>query len=515
MHKSQIFFFILLAFIAGVFAGSFFNIPNLAVESTALVCAVLIAIFYRRGSRLLNVKIGLAAFLTLFFVLGVVRFNYVNSRQHNLQKFAEAQAQVIDPKHKHPIKVTLNGYIDDEPVVSGSKQNLVFRALKLIAGQQSIDVNERTLITTQLFPEYQYGDKLAITGEVQLPQNFSDFDYRTYLAKDSIFTTVSYPNIITTQIDLPFYEKWKLAVFREIFVFKNSFERSVGRSIMQPNAAFVDGILLGSRSQLPDNIKQDFARTSTSHIIAVSGYNITIIAGIISWFFLLFMRRPLAFWFSIAGIVLFTIMTGAQASVVRAAIMGALVLLANREGRLSSPRNAIVLAGALMVLLNPTILRYDVGFQLSFAATLGLIYVSPIIEKYFFKLPDYFNLRETLIMTASAQIFVLPLLLYYFKSLSVTSLPANIIVLPTIPFAMLLGFVSGIAGMILPVLGHLVGYFAWLLTGFELGVIKILAKPSWAAISIEFKWYMVVAAYVLIVIFLKKLTSKRFFSNIE
>src|SRR3989344_6612257 len=118
--------------------------------------------------------------------------------------------------------------------------------------------------------------------------------------------------------------------------------------------------------------------------------------------------------------------------------MGSLVLLAYREGRLTNPRNAIALVGAAMVFINPVVLRYDIGFQLSFAATLGLVYVAPVIEKYFSKLPKLFDLRETLIMTISAQIFVLPLLLYYFKSLSLISLPANIIVLPTIPLAMIL-----------------------------------------------------------------------------
>ncbi len=155
-----------------------------------------------------------------------------------------------------------------------------------------------------------------------------------------------------------------------------------------------------------------------------------------------------------------------------------------------------------MVFLNPQILMHDVGFQLSFAATLGLIYVSPIVEKYFSKLPDVFSSRETLTMTLSAQIFVLPLLLYYFKSLSLTSLPANILVLPTIPFAMLAGFLTGMAGLIWPFLGQIVGYFAWLITTIELWIIKLLAKPSWAALSVGIGWYVVVLIYAFFIILL-------------
>lgn len=511
MHKSQIFFYILLSFIAGIFAGSFLNISKSTTLIVAIACAFLIAIFYRRGSRLLNIRLALAAFLTLFFLAGILRLNTVNSKTHNLQKFAEAQENVIDPQNRHPIKVTLFGYITNEPEISGGKQRFVFFAKQLSAQPYLIKTDERILITTSLYPQYKYGDQLKVYGQIKKPENYNDFDYIAYLAKDNVFTFINYPVISynTSNLEIELLSKIKISFFRKVFTVKGAFEKSIARSISEPNAAFVEGILLGSRSQIPQDIKDDFARTSTSHILAVSGYNITIVALIISWFFLLFLRRPVAFWFSLAGVALFTILTGAQASVVRAAIMGAIVLLARREGRLNDPRNAIVLAGAAMILINPLILRHDVGFQLSFAATLGLIYVAPVIEKYFVKLPKFFELRETMIMTVSAQIFVLPLLLYYFKNLSLVSLPANFIVLPTIPFAMTLGFISGLAGLVAPFLGQLVGYFAWLLTALELGIVKLFAKPSWATIPIELKWYMVITIYVLFVLFLVKLKKAK------
>ena len=519
LHRSQIFFYILLSFILGVFAASFLQ-PKIgqsladstirnAVLIAAAICALLIAVFYRRGSRLLNPRLALAAFLTLFFLAGILRFNTVNSRQHNLQKFAEAQEQVVDPQSKHPIKVTLYGYITSEPEISGNKQQFSFYAKQLSAPPYFINTDERVLITAGSYPRYQYGDHLKIYGQIKKPENFNDFDYRAYLAKDGVFTVMFYPEIKSASLKLPLYEKTKITLFRKIFAVKNAFERSIQRSVAEPNAAFIGGILLGSRSQIPQDIKDAFARTSTSHILAISGYNITMVALIISAFFLLFFRRPMAFWFSLAGVAVFTILTGAQASVVRAAIMGALVLTARREGRLNDPRNAIALAGAVMILINPTILRHDIGFQLSFAATLGLIYVAPIIEKYFTELTNIFDFRQTFVMTVSAQIFVLPLLLYYFKNLSLTSLPANLIILPTIPLAMLLGFFSGLAGMALPFLGQFVGYFAWFLTTVELGIVRMFAAPSWASISIGLSWYEVVAVYAFIVWALLKLSARK------
>ncbi len=510
MHKSQIFFYTLLSFIGGVFAGSFFNPSKNTVLIAAVFCALLISIFYRRDSKLLNPRLAFISFLSLFFLAGVLHFNTTVEKTRNIQKFAEAQNQVVDPSNKHPIKVYLLGYISDQPEVKGNKQVFPFYAKKLIADKYLINTDEKILVTTDSYPIYKYGDRLQIFGNVKTPENFNDFDYKSYLAKDGVFTVLSYPEIKKSSSGgvLSKYDFFKIDIFKSIFAIKDIFEKSVSKSVSEPNASFINGILLGSRSQIPQDLKDDFSRTGISHVLAVSGYNITIIASIISSIFLLFLRRQTAFWFSLVAVLIFTILTGAQASVVRAAIMGMLVLLARREGRLSDPRNAIVLVGAIMVLVNPLVLRYDIGFQLSFAATLGIIYLVPIIEKYFSKFPNFFDFRETLTMTISAQILVLPLLLYYFKNFSVTSLPTNLIVLPTIPFAMILGFASGIGGLLLPFLGKFIGYFAWLFTTIELNIIKFFAAPSWATLSIQLNWWEVVLVYALLVAVMLRLKNR-------
>ncbi len=511
MHKSQVFFYFLLAFIIGIFAGSFFNINQYVTIGIFLVSILIIALFFRRDSKILNPKVALLGLLAIAFVVGVLRFNAINSKKHTLSEIARASAEV-KPDNKHKIKISLFGYINAEPQVKDDTQKFVLYVKYLDFSPYKVNTEEQILVTTRAYPKYSYGQQLKVNGEIKVPENFNNFDYKAYLSKDDIFTTTNYPEISETNVSLSFYEKVKIKFFTPIFKIKNIFERSLSRSIAEPNAAFVKGLLLGSSSGLSSDIKDAFSRTSTTHILAVSGYNITIIATVISWFFLLFLRRPIAFWFSAAGIIIFTILTGAGASVVRAAIMGLLVLVAQRTSRLSDPKNALLLAAAAMVFLNPHILRYDIGFQLSFGATLGLLYVSPVIEKYFSKLPEAFGIRETLIMTMSAQVFVLPLLIYYFKSISLVSLPANLLVLPTIPLAMLLGFFTGIGGLIIPFLGQLIGYFLWLVTSFELGIIRLLAKPSWATVSIGFSWPVVIIVYVIIIsflVYLRRLEQER------
>lgn len=477
-----------------------------------MVCVIVIAIFFRRDSKILKPRLVLVAFIVLFVLFGVLRFNLTHTRFHILQKFAEASSQIKDSSGKHKIIIKLIGYISNEPEINKDKQRLTLESKTIEIGNRRLDTSEKVLIITRLYPEYRYGQAVEVNGELLLPKNFNDadgnnFDYVAYLAKDGVNTLMNYPEIKLAVIELPFYEQWKISVYNRVFQIKKLFADSINRSLAEPNASFINGILLGSRSQIPDEIKTAFARTSTSHILAISGYNITIIAGIISWFFLLFFRRPVAFWFSLTGVILFTIMTGAQASVVRASVMGILILIALREGRLYGAKNAIIFAGTIMILINPEILRYDVGFQLSFAATLGLIFFSPILEKYFEKLPALFNFRETLTMTLSAQILVLPLLLFYFRNLSLVAVPANILVLPMIPYTMAIGFATGLIGW-LPIVGgflsQLIGYFVWLLSSLELKIIELLARPNWAAIDIQFSWYLVVLAYFLIILVLIK-----------
>jgi len=138
--KSRIFFYSLLAFCGGIFFGSFFDIPNSIILTAALVCVALIAIFFRKGSRLVNFKITLTSFLVIFFLLGIARYNVIHSRQQNLPKLAEAAKGLVDPAHRHPIKVALYGYINAEPVVNSDKQQFVFFAKEMDALSRRIKV---------------------------------------------------------------------------------------------------------------------------------------------------------------------------------------------------------------------------------------------------------------------------------------------------------------------------------------------------------------------------------------
>ncbi len=365
---------------------------------------------------------------------------------------------------------------------------------------KTFEVNERTLIRTNSFPKHQFGDQLYVVGSLQLPQNFKDFDYVQYLKNKDIRTIMSFPKIEESRgLTLSFSTQFRIVLYGKLFKIKELFESAVNHSLSEPYAAYTNGILLGSRQNIPQSIKDAFNKTSTTHILAISGYNITIIAEALLAALVLAMRRRRAFWVSVIVILLFTILTGASASVVRAAIMGLLLLFANGYGRLYDARNGLTAAAGLMVFLNPFILVFDIGFQLSFLAVMGLVYVYPILERKAQKLPEMAGLKESLLMTISAQTLVFPLLIYYFHQFSLVSLPANILVLPLMPLTMLFGFLTGVGGLIFEPLGRAIGLFAYGLGFYQLAIIKWFGSLSFAAISIVTNWATLLVIYGLIV----------------
>ena len=500
MHKSQIFFWLLISFLSGVFVASIFNVGQTLIYAGLITAIGLIGIFgYNRS---FNGRLFLAGFLGVAFLFGVIRFNSTNLGQDRLDVFTDLKAG------NKGIEVVVNGYVDDEPTNRGNRQEVVLRAKEVIAGDRTVAVNDKVLVTIGSFPKFDYGDMISVTGSLEKPANFTvplevrrpsagssadmpsasrtsnGIDYIAYLKKEGIRTAMFYPKISDPDKhydsmiyhSMGYFERAKIDLYKKIFGVKRNFESAVSRSVSEPNAAFINGILLGSRQNIPDDLKKAFNETGTTHILAISGYNIMIISWAVLAGLMYFFKRRIAFWLSVAVIILFVILTGASASVVRAAIMGLLILFAQGYGRLYNPKNSIILAGAAMVWLNPFALVFDIGFQLSFAAVLGLIYLYPRIDGKLKKHPNPGNLKEIFLMTLSAQIAVAPLLIYYFKNFSIVSLPANVLILPFLPAAMFAGFISGLAGMIFLPLGQIIGWSAWAMTTYQIGTVELFAR---------------------------------------
>ncbi len=254
----------------------------------------------------------------------------------------------------------------------------------------------------------------------------------------------------------------------------------IQRTYHSPQSDLLAGILLGVQETMTTELRQSFRATGTSHIVALSGFNVTIIITILSSALSAVIGRRAAFWPTTILIIGFVILTGASASVTRAAVMALVGLIAGHLGRPVAVARIILYAFVGMVLVNPLILLHDLGFQLSFLATLGLIYVSPAVERLMRVWPEAFAIRSNLSSTLAAMLVTEPLLLWLFGRLSIVAPAVNLAVLPLIPLIMALGTVALVVPWAVPVTDALLR--------LVLGTIGVAA--AWPVAQVETPWWL-------------------------
>lgn len=490
MPKSKIFFFVLAAFIVGVAVRSFVEIPAVVLMGGAWGSAISIIVGITHAKK----KPIVFGLVLLSLIIGMYRFTQVEVSRPDLGGH-------------YGKEITVRGVVWDEPEQTASVQRLKVRVPAVEDG--GAETPFFILVTTGRFPRYAVGDEVSIRDKLEAPENYGEFDYVSYLAKNEIFSTMFFPKI--EKVATGKGNRLKLLLSG----IKSAFEENIDRVLPEPHAAFLKGLTLGERESLPEELVENFNRTGVTHIIALSGYNITLVGRFfVNSLLLLTVPFFASFWIAVLGIVLFVVLTGATPSIVRAGIMGILVLVAQREGRMYSIRNALALAGAAMVFHNPLILRFDAAFQLSFLATIGLVYLSPHVERSFDKVwsrrslgrprisldqvPErksdnkykLFPLKRTLVETFSAQLMVLPLLIYLFGRVSLVSPLTNILVIVAVPYSMALGFLTGGLGFLWTPLSQISGWITWVLLEYKIRVIEIFAAVPSASVELG-RWFVV------------------------
>ncbi len=289
-------------------------------------------------------------------------------------------------------------------------------------------------------------------------------------------------------------------------ILRESFERVLESSLPDPESSLAAGIILGRSANFSSDFLEALRRTGTLHIIAVSGYNITIVAANVQKFFEL-LRIPLliSWWGAVLAVILFTLLVGAPASAVRAAIMGIVVLIGKRIGRASSQRLALTFAAFLMLFWRPDLLRFDLGFQLSFLATIGIFWMAPLVEDKILRKKRLWGLEKIFSETLAAQILVSPWLLYKFGNLSTFGIFANLIILPLLPLAMFLSFITAIAGFFSETASLIIAPAAYLLLAFMVGAIRNVSAIPFAYFQSEtFPLWLIILVYAIIFMILVK-----------
>ena len=488
--RDKLFYAICFGFIFGVFLRSFLFVNFYIAVFIGALSLVLFLFFVLISNNRWGI-VGCMFFV--FFSLGILRFDYSDTKP---PQFFES---------KVGNNVSLIGIIIDEPDIRENNQKL---NIKIKEGKEQTEI----LVTTGFWDEFKYGDEVKIVGELQKPENFitdagKEFDYVNYLRKDGILYVMNYAKVEIISSGHGFW-------LRDIlFKIKNKFLEKINYAVSPPESTLLGGLILGERSSFETDLRQKFIDTGTIHIIALSGYNVTIVA---EWFMKLFAFLPqnIGIGAGIFAVILFVLMSGANSTAIRAGIMAILVLIARATGRNYDVARALILAGIIMILFNPFILRYDVSFQLSFIATVAVIFLTPRIEKYFMWVPKFFGLRDIVSVTFSAYIFVLPFILYKMGNLSLVALPANILILPFIPFTMMLGFLTGFFGLFSYFLSIPFGFLSTILLKYELGVIDILSNFSFASFSIpNFPLVITIVIYAYFIYFLFWGNIKKFFTK--
>ncbi len=297
----------------------------------------------------------------------------------------------------------------------------------------------------------QYGDAVAVRGALESPQSFltqqgRTFDYPGYLRARGITALMQRATLSSSEAG-----SW--SVLRTLYQLKHAFEHALERVIHGSAAALMEGFLLGEKHGLSSTLTQAFVLVGLIHVVVLSGYNIGVVSDYTLRLLGSFLPRRAALVVAAVFITLFALMAGGGMATMRALLMGLIAVIARFFRRPTAALRSLGAAGVVMLLWNPLVL-FDVGFVLSVLATFGLITLAPAVERRLTFLPAWknFDVRATAATTIAVQIFVLPALLYYTGVLSFVSVPINVVVLPFIPLAMLLGFISGMLALVHPYL---------------------------------------------------------------
>ena len=482
LTRAKILNWLLASFVFGVLAQSFFALPMSVFFILTIFVLIVLFVFYQ------NKKIAFVCLCALSLLLGMWRTNVF------LQKMQIAQNKQLDAKE-----------ISSEVVIaSDAAQKENYQQFEIFL----TDFSEKILVQAPKNLDLEYGNKIKLDCTLSLAanretQNEKQFDYRSYLAKEGIYYLCQKSKIVVLADG---QGNWFYAKILEI---RKKFENVLLQNLTQPEAGLASGIIFGGNNLLSKNTSEAFSRTGLTHIVAVSGYNVTIIAEyLIVLGIWLGLWRKKAIGVAIFSIFVFVLMVGFPASAVRAGVMASLVLWAIKNGRLANSFGAILLAASVMLFANPLLARWDIGFELSFLATIGIVLMSDLWEQMWFKKYDSFEFLEAIFLTISAQILVLPIIVYNFGTISLISVLANALVLPLMPLAMLLVFLTSLAGIIFSFLALPFAWMAYLLLHYIIEVVKFLAHFSWASAEIEnVKPIHVFAYYAIVLIglyFLKK-----------
>lgn len=489
------------AWALGIAIASIIALPTM-VWSWWLILPIGLLLIWRRDSQIRRAHV-----LLLLFVLSALRYTLAlppaEWKETDLAFYNDSRAML------------LIGDVITAPDARDRTTHIRLSVTRVRVENVWHDVSGLALIQAPRETDVRYGDQIQVYGEPRTPPEFDDFSYKDYLARQGIHSLVRVyggVRVLIGEQGNPF--------FSAMYAFRERAHTTIQQIFPEPAASLLAGILLGIESGIPRDVREDFNATNTAHIIAISGFNIAILSGIFAALARRIVGERRGTFVVVAGLVIYTLLVGAAASVVRAAIMGSLTVIAQQIRRPNAPINALAIAAFLMLAQNPFTL-FDVGFQLSFLATLGLIlYVTPLtlgFENFLRRFTSSERAKQivgifsdSFIVTIAAQITTTPLVVFVFHRLSVIGLLANFLILPAQPAVMILGGLATLTAMLVQPVGQIIAWVAWAFPQFTIVVVQSLARFPFASIEVgRFDILILFAYYALLFgfTFFKRSTS--------
>ena len=477
----------LVAFFVGVGVGTVYIVTAPVAIWVGVVALGLCAIGFRRSEAASPTLVLNAGILLACFAVGLLRI-YIAGEQFGHSPLASSVGG----------KVELIGVVAKEPDVREKVTHLYVQT-----------DTDTVLVTTDRYAAVSYGDEVQVSGTVKVPESFvgelgREFNYPAYLLARGVEYQVSFAKVEVLSSGNGNQFLTQLLYIKQLLL------GGIESVLVEPQAGLSEGLLLGVKQALGEELEAAFRTSGIIHIVVLSGQNVMIVVMFVLTVLSFFLPRRPRLLVGLCVITCFALMVGLSATVVRASVMAGLLLIAQFLGRNYDLVRALLFAGAVMVLINPYILLYDLGFQFSFMATLGLILVAPKFETFVSDGFSKLSVKEFLVATIATQIAVLPLLLYHIGEVSVVAVIVNVLVLPVVPLAMLATFLAGTIGLVSTTLALPFAFSAHVVLTYIIQIALFFsALPFASFVTPPFPVYGVGVLYVLIGLLLWKLQPRQ------
>ncbi len=399
--------------------------------------------------------------------------------------------------------LTIEGVVVAEPDVRDTRIDLQVQADTVIRIGGTAPTSGLVLVQAPLTASVHYGDRIAATGILTIPAASDTFSYADYLARIGVYSVMrnTAVEIVSSGYGDPIYTA--------LLDLKDQARQHIAASMPEPNAGLLTGILLGDARGLPPEVSNAFSRVGAAHIIAISGFNMAVLSGVIMGLLKRFHVRP--GWAALIGlsvIAIYTLFVGATPSVLRAAVMSSMLVLGALIRRKTYVPASLAFVAILLSALNPTLL-WDVGFQLSLFATIGLsLFATPFSQRFTVLLARLFPRRtavilsdflaEPIVVSIAAQITTLPLIILYFGRLSLVSLLVNLLVIPVQSVLLILGLAATIVSFAIPFLAQILYWLDLLLLSWTLAVVRLFARLPFADVGFQISPRLILLFYLVL-----------------